>query len=220
MEILYIQSYNLDWSGTSSDSAVVKRRSIEDWEWRNKICRRLGKHKTYPMNVVAESRCRSVTYSRSSSVYRFPLSLSSASPFCSCAETLTWLERLWEECAIMRKEWEAQKIDPPSARHRRNTHVCSSDPISSGMTEVNPFAFIGKVRKMKRENQLRNVQKLQLLKNSLCFLALLVNSLSYISLLPQVGRLRCDRILLSYRTRMGLYLYRSRHESIRLRTTM
>lgn len=66
-----------------------------------------------------------------------------------------------------------------------------------------------------------NVQKLEFPQNSsYIFIALLVASLPYISLLPQVSRLRCNRILLPHRPRMGLYLYRPRHESIRLRTAM
>lgn len=43
----------------------------------------------------------------------------------------------------------------PSVRHRSYTpqlqHICSSDPITSGLTEVNPFACVGKIMKMRRE---------------------------------------------------------------------
>lgn len=51
-----------------------------------------------------------------------------------------------------------EAIPPPPAAQLH--HICSSDPITSGLTEVNLFAFVGKVRKMKGENPVNNYSKI------------------------------------------------------------
>lgn len=52
------------------------------------VCRRWGKPKPDPANAVAEPRCRLVLYSRDRNFNTSSLSLSSASPLCSCAGIL------------------------------------------------------------------------------------------------------------------------------------
>lgn len=59
---------------------------------------------------VWPSRVAAPSLTAESSVYTFPLSLSSAfSTPCSCVEMLTQLERLWEECARYKEKRERLK---------------------------------------------------------------------------------------------------------------